>query len=138
MTTIEFLPHTADIRMRVEAERFEKIFHAALEGMNRLLKKNFCNGNPELKFKAQLNVESTDETCLLIDVLSEVLALSHINNVIYCKLEVKALTETKINAVIYGSAVSEFDEDIKAVTYHEANLVKNERNHWETKIIFDI
>ena len=31
-----------------------------------------------------------------------------------------------------------FDEDIKAVTHHEANVFKNEHNNFETIIIFDI
>ena len=35
-------------------------------------------------------------------------------------------------------AVDAFDEDIKAVTYHEANIEENEEGVLQTTIIFDI
>ena len=37
-----------------------------------------------------------------------------------------------------GTRINNFDEEIKAVTYHEANVIKNKKGLWETCIIFDI
>jgi SHS2 domain-containing protein len=44
----------------------------------------------------------------------------------------------EVIATIKGNRVSYFDEDIKAVTYHEAAVKQNNEGQLETVIIFDI
>jgi len=48
------------------------------------------------------------------------------------------LTETEIEVKVFGRKVEEFEEDIKAVTYHEAEVKKNEKGEYETMLVFDI
>ena len=38
----------------------------------------------------------------------------------------------------HGFDIEEFDDDIKAVTYHEAEVRKNGKGNLETYMIFDI
>ncbi|ELR71620.1 hypothetical protein C900_02428 [Fulvivirga imtechensis AK7] len=40
MRTIQYLPHTADIRMRLRAPAKQELFKAGLEGMGFILKKS--------------------------------------------------------------------------------------------------
>ncbi len=40
--------------------------------------------------------------------------------------------------ILRGFAVSSLDEDIKAVTYHEAEVKETEDRKWETMIVLDI
>jgi SHS2 domain-containing protein len=138
MGRYEFLPHGADIRLRVEAAAMPEVFQSALNGMNHLLKPGFCERNHPVSFEHNLSLASPDSTCLLIDFLSEVLSLSHIHHGVFCGLKIESVSENKIKATVSGSAVSGFDADIKAVTYHEANLHLNDQGQWETVIIFDI
>lgn len=138
MGRYEFLPHGADIRLRVEAAVIPEVFQSALNGMNHLLKPGFCESSHPVSLEHKLSLVSPDSTCLLIDFLSEVLSLSHIHYGVFCVLKIESMSEEKMEATVSGSTVSEFDADIKAVTFHEANLHLNERGHWETIIIFDI
>lgn len=130
-------PHMADVRLKVEGDTLEELFQAALEGMGELIKKGVFQkkDTPEVQ---RISILSPDVTSLLIDFLSEVLTLSHIQHVVFGKMEFLELTETRLKASIWGRKVRAFDEDIKAVTYHEANVAKNKRGFYETMIVFDI
>jgi SHS2 domain-containing protein len=43
-----------------------------------------------------------------------------------------------LEATVYGRKVSGFKEDVKAVTYHEADITENEEGCLETVVVFDI
>lgn len=135
---IQYLPHTADIRMKIKASTLQELFIAGTIGMNNILKEGFCDQNNQLEQKAKIEIQSSDYTCLLIDFLSEVLSLSYAEKAIFCKAHILNFSRYKIIAEIFGSSIDHFEEEIKAVTYHEANVKKNDSNQWETCIIFDI
>lgn len=132
----EFLKHTADIRMLVKANNLEALFYEALKGMASIQKLNIKN--QILKSKRLAEIRSADKTALLVDFLSEVLAQSQINKEVYADVKFLEFSETKLKAEIYGAPIEAFDEDIKAVTYHEADIKQNKKGEWETIIIFDI
>jgi SHS2 domain-containing protein len=137
MNRFEILPHTADVRLKVTGDSLEELFTAALEGMNNIIKNDLGNtGLPEYFEKIKIN--STDESMLIIDFLSEVLTLSHKNKVLYNIKTFDVLEKNKLEIIIEGNKVDGFDEDIKAVTYTEAEIIKNSLNEFETIIVFDI
>lgn len=138
MRHFEILRHTADIRLKAIADNYENLFSAALEGMNYIIKRKFDKSLSLMNFKDIVNVESIDRSMLLIDFLSEVLTLSHLYKAIYHSVNFKSFTETNLTAEVEGDKVGNFDEDIKAVTYHEAEIRKNEQGLYETIIVFDI
>ncbi|MCF4101569.1 archease [Gillisia sp. M10.2A] len=136
---IRYLPHTADVRMLLEAESLQKLFVAGTKGMSNLLKEGICDHTFIFHRKTTIKTSASDFTNLLIDFLSDVLSHTYANNTIYCKINILSFKKYGIVAEIFGNEINEFDEEIKAVTYHEANVVKNaESNLWETCIIFDI
>jgi len=134
----EVLPHTADTRLKVTADTLNGLFQTALEGMNSKLKNAFKETESTGEFNKKIVIKSLDESMLLIDFLSEVLTLSHKNKACYKITGFEILDSTKLTAVIEGTRVFGFDEDIKAVTYNETKIIKNELNHYETIIVFDI
>ena len=134
----EFHPHTADIRMKVEANTLTEVFETALLGMSEIMKEGFCNRPYKGSLKVDLRITSKDRTCLLIDFLSEALSVSYNEKAVFCQLHIIKMGTNLLEASIYGATIDKFDEEIKAVTYHEANLIKNQQNKWETFIIFDI
>lgn len=138
MKSHKILAHTADTRLYAEGSSRAELFEAALEGMNRIIKKNGCGENGEFPLVKNIAVSSVDFTSLLIDFLSEVLAFSHEERALFCRVEFSKLTENDLVAKIFGKKADGFDEDIKAVTYHEAEIRKNEKGNWETVIVFDI
>lgn len=136
MRKYELISHIADVRLRVEADSLPELFVAAIEGMNSIIKEK----REERKEKSSkiIKIQSPDKTALLIDFLNEVLYQSQANKEIYTEVKFLEFSETALKAEIYGQKVEEFDEDIKAVTYHEAEIVKNERGNFETVIVLDI
>lgn len=135
---IEYLPHTADVRMLIQAASLPELFSAGLKGMSNILKEGVCNHHFKFNNKKTIQVSAADDTNLLIDFLSEVLSQTYANKTIYCKVHILSFTRQTIIADISGIPVNEFDEEIKAVTYHEAHVSKINDKQWETYIIFDI
>ena len=135
---IEYLPHTADIRMKLETATPEELFRAGLLGMSQILNENFCREQREFPVRVSVSLTAPDLTCLIVDFLSEVLSISYTERALFCKMEVVEISETKLTANIYGAHNSHLDEEIKAVTYHEAQVLQNRAKNWETVIVFDI
>ena len=135
---IEYLPHTADIRMKIKGETPEELFLAGLLGMSNILKENLCRETQVFQKQAEIKLSAPDLTCLLIDFLSEVLSISYTEKAIYCELKDVVISENNISATILGTGTGRLDEEIKAVTYHEAQVSRNSSNCWETIVVFDI
>ncbi|MCI0471152.1 MAG: archease [Candidatus Aminicenantes bacterium] len=128
--------HTADLRIIVTGENIEKLFVSALAGMMSYLGPRILEKPRHIR--RMIKIESLDKTALLVDFLNEVLSLSQINKESYDKIIFKKLAETKIEAEIFGNKVENFRQDIKAATYHEADIKKNEKGELETVLVFDI
>jgi SHS2 domain-containing protein len=133
-----WLPHTADLRLKVEADTLEELFFGALQGMASQLQPEACRGANVAEVKQEFSEQAVDLTALLIDFLSQALTLSFEHQAVFCRLEVHRLTETTLSGCLYGQTVSAFHEDIKAVTYHNANVQQLESGNWETVIVFDV
>jgi SHS2 domain-containing protein len=123
--------------MKVEADSQAELFRGALVGMSTLIRENFCAQNRASEISNTIVVHSQDITSLLIDFLNETLSLSHINKAVYCVVDILALSATDLSAIIEGYYSDEWEEDIKAVTYHEAD-VKVKNGTWGAHVIFDI
>ena len=128
--------HTADVRLVVQGDSLEELFRAALEGMAELIKHDgFSQKGDQVE---TISLSAADSTSLLIDFLSEVLTRTHVNNVVYNTVDFSVLNEKDLEAIVRGCSVEAFDEDVKAVTYHEAEIKKNKEGLFETVIVFDI
>lgn len=138
MGRFEILPHTADVRLKVTGTTLRELFTVALSGMNEIIRPGTCRGKLTLTERADVAVESSDTTALLIDFLAEVLTLTHERRIVFCRVEFSTLTATRIAAQISGRRVEQSDEDIKAVTYHDAEVRHNAADEYETIIVFDI
>lgn len=138
MRSYRLIPHTADIRLKVEGDKIQELFKASLEAMNGIIKRDFCKTTKRFPIRHTISLCSLDTTSLLIDFLSEVLYYINKDHAIFCKVEFKKLEDFNLKASILGNSVDAFDEDIKAVTYHEAEIMKNSKGNYETVIVFDV
>lgn len=130
----KILSHTADLRLEISGKIKEEVFQNAAAAMADVLKpgaKGEWSASQEI-----IKTESANTNTLLVDFLNEILAKSYINKAVY---EVKNITlqKTNLEAELGGIKVDEFDEDIKAVTYHGA-VIRKEGKLWKVRIIFDI
>jgi SHS2 domain-containing protein len=124
--------------MKIEGATVQELFSAGLKGMGNILKNDACSQNSIYDLRQNVHILSTDYTCLLVDFLSEVLSFSYTEGGIFCHADFRVLTPNEIRAEIKGIQTNSYDEEIKAVTYHEANVEKKGSNIWISTIIFDI
>ena len=138
MRSISYLPHTADVRIKLEADSLQELFVGGAEAISHLLKPRFCKEAEDMSIWHMIEVKARDTTLLLIDFLSELLTLCHLEKVIFCDYNIVILHNNALKATLKGKPADGFREDIKAITYHEADVHKNESGMWETIIIVDI
>lgn len=133
----EVLEHTADLRLRIWGRGEEQLFREALMAMMEVMKPKARAMKHEKKAR-NIRVQSQDITSLLVDFLNEVLTLSQTNKEVYTEISFKRLDEQEIQAELSGFSVPKFEEDIKAVTYHEADIRKNAEGNLETNLVLDV
>lgn len=138
MKSLEYLPHIADVRMRIQGSSEEELFSVGMEGIGRILKKDVFENTRQANEFVEISLVSVDMTTLLVEFLNEVLMFSHTQKAVFFDVAIQHISEKEIRAKIKGCKVEAFDEDIKAVTYHEAQVEKNETGMLETIIVLDI
>jgi SHS2 domain-containing protein len=139
MKHFEILEHTADIRLKFTGSTFEELLQAALLGMASIIKPDHQKlpSTPK-EIQKKIIVQSPDQIALLVDFLSDVLTQTHINKALFDTVSFQQLDTQNLQATIVGKPVDIFDEDIKAVTYHEAYINQQKNGSLEAQIIFDI
>ena len=142
----EQMPHTADIKIRVYGKTKKELFKHALIGMFQVIGPHadgckqvndrlVCDALPK---EHSITLEAPDSESLLVDFLSEAIWYSDVHNEAYLDAAIAQLTDTFIQATIYGVTVDGFDVvEIKAVTYHDLNIIQKD-GLWQTDIVFDI
>ena len=136
------LSHTADLRLEVYGKTLEELFINAAEALARILyeqsESTEFSALPKARqlLSEKIEIQSVNMNTLLVDFLNEILARSHINKAVY-KVESLKLKGNAVEAKSMGKKVEQFDEDVKAVTYHEVDI-KEEKGMWHTTLILDI
>ena len=88
MYKTEILPHTADIKIRIEADSLEELFQAGLKNMSSLLKQNINQKKDNLQVQHTVEIHAGDATALLIDFLSEVLTTGYTERAVFNELKI--------------------------------------------------
>lgn len=133
----EIQKHTADVRLRVRGNTAEELFSEALKGMMNIMKHESYSMKQK-RIERSITVYASDRTALLVDFLNEALSLAQIHKEVYFNVAFSTFSEIALEAALLGAKVNEFDEDIKAATYHEADVRQNEKGEWETMLVLDI
>jgi len=132
------LEHAGDIRIKVYGNSLKELFTNAGYALFDII-------TDADKIKSELaetvEVSGIDREELLVNWLSELNYLFITESKIFNKFEIERLTDTELTATILGEKFNphhhQFKNEIKAVTFHELEIVQKGKN-WETKIVFDI
>jgi SHS2 domain-containing protein len=135
MKSYELLAHTADVRILARGSTQAELFEAALQGLCAVLLPGYKEKQIDIGF--ELTTTSIDMTSLLIDFLSDALTLMHSKQCLLYKAEIISADETLVKSKLMGYRIKEFENDVKAVTYHEAE-VKSRDGLMESIIVLDI
>lgn len=145
MKDFEVISHTADLKIRVYAKVFPDLFVNALIGMFQSIVPHVVNGVVnndrlvclEMPKHHTITIVAANQESLLVDFLSEALYLSDVHNEAYLDAHIIHLSQTTIQAKLIGVDITGFDVEIKAVTYHDLNIIYAD-GMWQTDIVFDI
>jgi SHS2 domain-containing protein len=129
----EILQHTADVRISVTAATIDALFAESLLALMEVM------GGDALSepIEETLTIDSVDRTSLLIDFLNEALLRCHLRRQRYTSASFSKLTESSLAATLHAAPIPEFAEDVKAVTYHEADVQRG-LDGWTTRLVLDI
>jgi SHS2 domain-containing protein len=131
----ELIQHTADVRLRVTAPSLEDLFRDAVRGMYAVMR---AEARSAQRIEREIRVDdSSGTTALLVDFLNDVLNRAQIGRELFEDVAFTRFEETSLTATLTGTADAEFEEDVKAVTYHEAE-VRNVNGEWTTMLVFDL
>ncbi len=132
------LPHTADTRLKITANSLEELFKGAVEGLSEIMKHGVTKRRSDASIATDVDVSSSDITALLVDFLNNLLAKNFIEKAVFFDVIKLDLHGTKAIASVHGVSVDTFDEDIKAVTYHGAQIQFHKDGNYEVVLVLDI
>jgi SHS2 domain-containing protein len=136
--TFHLFDHTADLGIeffgRTQAELF---VHGALALTSQITDPDAIT--PALE--KCIVVEGMDRTDLLINYLREVLFLINGTGFLPRTIRIDVLQKRRLRATLHGelfrAGKHRIHKEIKAVTYHQASIVKT-TGGWKGRVIFDV
>jgi SHS2 domain-containing protein len=129
----EILQHTADVRLRIVAPTLDALFAEAVDALMEVMKPLSRSVSTT---EEAISMDADDLTSLLVDFLGEILLRCHIRRQAYTVAKI-SLAESSLTATLHARRVEQFEEDVKAVTYHEADVRKGSEG-WETTLVLDV
>src|SRR5687768_8122935 len=129
----EEIEHTADWSIRVWGDDLRALFEHAALGMVSML----GEAKPtEITMRRHIEVSAMDLESLLVDWLTELLALLE-DHLIFSEITVRRVEGNTLAAEVSGGPPDEpILKHIKAATYHMLEIKKTEAGY-ETVIVFD-
>jgi len=139
----EFLEHTADLYIAAYGKNLEEAFenaaYAMFEGMTDLEK-------VQPKLEGTVEVEGYDEQALLYNWLEALLVKFDIKGNLYSRFKIASIEKTsqglRLKAKIWGEPFNPEKHlskvGVKAVTYHQMEIIKDAEGAVTAKFILDI
>lgn len=135
MANYEIVDHTADWALRVWGMDFADLLLNAAVGMNELmLGKGISVPATESR---QLSLEAFDRETLLVDWLSDLAYFAEMEQMVFPHITLTTVTPTHLSANLRGGPVAELVKHIKAVTYHNLEIIETAVG-LEVTIVFDV
>lgn len=131
----EEVEHTADWALRVRGCDLRELLLNAAQGMNRLMVSDPTAIPIELE--RHLELDAFDAESLLVEWLSELAYWAEAEMLLFREFHIEQVTSGHLQAVVRGGHVSGLQKSIKAVTYHNLEIVKTEQG-LETTVVFDV
>lgn len=128
MIRYKFIDHTADVKIRVYGQNLIDLINNILFALSNYWSPTLT----KTKIISKIKIPGTSLRDILIDFIAEVINKTYVKKSIFTKFKGKKIKDNLIIGELIGYKFSSLTKDIKAVTYHQANLkrIKN-------KLIFD-
>ena len=125
-----------NIRIVVEGRTPEELFAEAVRGLTDLM---HTEADPGVAVaERELVIHAPDQTSLIVDFLKELLTDSYGRKEAVQDVTVRHLSGDCIEADVRTVPAISFGEELKGVSYREADVHKRPDGMWETSLIFDV
>lgn len=131
----EEVDHTADVALRLWAPDFETLLVQAARGSALIMAGKLPFG--PFPVRKHLALEAFDRESLLVAFLGELTYSAEADREIFSIFEFDRVTDRKLVAVAQGVRIPVLKTVIKAVTYHDLEIVETERG-LEATVVFDV
>ena len=132
------LDHTADLGIIVRGRDLRTLFEVAAKSMMYIMVKG---KRADTTKTFNLSVEGYDLADLMVRWLGEILYLFEGEHELVTGVEITSVSQSHLDATLetvsFDTNLHEILCEIKAVTFHQIEVVKKD-DHWETRIIFDL
>ena len=131
----EEIEHTADTALKIFGSDLPELLLNAARGMNSLLAADLdgaCRSVHKL-----IVVEAVDSEGLLVEWLSELAYWAETESLVFQEFEIHGISSTRMKATIRGRRVSRIEKHIKAVTYHNLEIIRTDEGLTAT-VVFDV
>jgi SHS2 domain-containing protein len=129
----EIAQHTADIRIHITASSVEELFADAVLALMESMEPVGRNEATSVT----IEVDAPDLTALLVDFLNDLLLRCHTQRVAFEPVAV-TIRDGLVVAEMRSIRVGGFEDDVKAVTYHEAEVRQLANGSWVTALVLDV
>jgi SHS2 domain-containing protein len=130
----EEIPHTADWAVRVWAPNFTKLLIQSARAMYALSEIKLLEGGSRVEQRIQL--AASDPESLLVSFLNELLFLQEQDGLGFDQIGI-TLFGFELQAVLKGAKMISMRKEIKAVTFHNLNIIETDHG-LEATIVFDV
>jgi SHS2 domain-containing protein len=127
------LAHTADWSLKVWAPNLLRLFEAAALGMYGLMEIERADNR---RTAIPLELEAIDGESLLVAFLNELLYLNEDQGLAFDRFDL-VIEHNRIRGILHGAAVKRQRKEIKAVTFHDLEILFL-NGRYETTIVFDV
>ena len=131
----EIVDHTADWAIRVYGIDLAHLLQNAARGMAPLLVEDL-DAVPT-NVERRLTLETIDAETLLVDWLGEMAYWAESEQLVFIQYEISEVSATHLKAIVIGGRAPVLLKHIKAVTYHELNIVEIKTGLTAT-VVFDV
>jgi SHS2 domain-containing protein len=131
----EEIEHTADNALLVRGRSWEQLLINAALGMNSLMVPDISNIGSQIRKQAV--VDAIDAEGLLVEWLSELAYWAEKELLVFTRFEFQQTSSTIVQAIMIGGHARQLQKHIKAVTYHNLEIVKTDKGLAAT-VVFDV
>jgi SHS2 domain-containing protein len=131
----EWVDHTAELELRVEAPSPEAVFEEALTALGELLAERVDDRGDE-PVRHEVTASAPDRATLLAEWLSELVYLVETEGFVPQRVERLDLREGELDATVHGRRARP-PHLVKAVTYHRLEMREQDRS-WLATVVLDV
>jgi SHS2 domain-containing protein len=131
----EEIEHTADKALRISGINLKELMISAAQGMTHLMVGGASKISPEIERSIEL--QAVDAESLLVEWLSELAYWAETEMLVFKIFRITDVTAMHLHATVVGGKVAQLEKHIKAVTYHNLNIMQTPKG-LEVTVVFDV